>query len=646
MHEPSSLLRATNDVAWPIPDSAESVAELRSVFLAMNDGVIVQGPDGRVRRFNPAAARILGLTVDQLAVRSSLDQKWEAFHEDGRPFPGDTHPPMVALRTGQPQRDVMMVLGRPDGTRALLRVNSELMLCPDGTPQGVVTTFVDVTAYREAEATMRELAARVSDLYNHAPCGYHSVDAEGTIIEINDTELAWLGLTRDEVVGKRTILEFLTPESVETFRRVFPPFRDGEVDELDVEVELHDSHQDRRRHVIVRATAHLDAARRLVHSRTVMTDISEIVIARTALAQSLRDRDVLLQNEFVGIMRLRDRRFVWVNAAITRMFGYSADELIGQSAAMLYADPEAFTAFGQKMGAAMRAHGEARGQVELRHRDGRALHVDLHATATQGGEVTCFLTDQTPLRNAQRAIAESERVQSVGRLTGAIAHEFNNLLQHILGSAELSLEDPSTPASTAADLRGIQDSARRGAALMERLLMFARRQAIFPEVLSLDTVVGDAVETFTVTHTGPATVRFERSGEALTVMVDQQALSSALRHLLDNAVEAAREGGAVVVRTGLRRVSAGDDVGARDVRVGDYCFVSVTDTGRGMPPDVLAQAAEPFFTTKPFGRSHGLGLSSVYGFVAQAGGWADLSSGPALGTTAVIYLPRFLPPAT
>lgn len=646
MDEPLLPVGATAETTWPLANSAETAEEWRAVFLAMNDGVIVQGPDGHVRSFNPAAARILGLTIDQLSGRSSTDREWEAYHEDGRPFPGDTHPPMVALRTGRPQRDVMMWLGRPDGTRALLRVNSEPLLSADGTPLRVVTTFVDVTTYREAEATMRELAGRVSDLFNHAPCGYHSVDAEGTIVEINDTELAWLGLTRDEVVGKRKISEFLTSESIETYKRVFPPFRDGEVDELDVEVELHDGHQGRRRHVIVRATAHRDAARRLVRSRTVMTDISELVAARADLAQSLRDRDVLLQNEFVGIMRIRDRRFVWVNAAMTRMFGYSADELIGQSTVMLYADPEAFAAFGQKMSVAMRAHGEARGQVELQHRDGRSLHIDLHATLSHGGEVICFLTDQTPLRNAQRAIAEAERVQSVGRLTGAIAHEFNNLLQHILGSAELSLEDPSTPASTVADLRGIQDSARRGAALMERLLMFARRQAIFPEVLSLDTAVGDAVETFNVTHTGPATVRFERSREPLTVMVDQQALSSAVRHLLDNAVEAARDGGAVVVRTGLRRVSAGDDVGPREVRVGDYCFVSVTDTGRGMPPDVLAQAAEPFFTTKPFGRSHGLGLSSVYGFVAQAGGWADLSSGPALGTTAVIYLPRFLPPTT
>ena len=631
--------------AWPLPDSADGAAELRSVFLAINDGVIVQGPDGRVRSFNPAAARILGLTVDQLAGRTSMDQAWEARHEDGRPFPGEMHPPMVALRTRLPERDVMMSLGRPDGSRALLRVNAEPILAPDGTPIAVVSTFVDVTAYRAAENTMRDLAGRVSDLYNHAPCGYHSVDRDGTIVEINDTELAWLGLTRDEVVGKRQIREFLTPESVELYASAFPRFRDGDLDELDLEMEIHDGQLQRRRHVIVRATAHRDEAGRLVRSRTVMTDVSELVATRTDLAQSVSDRDALLQNDFVGIMRLRDRRFTWVNTAITRMFGYTEDELIGKSTALLYAEEASFTAFGQKMGAMLRATGEARGQVELRHRDGHSLHVDLHATPTRGGDVICFLTDQTPLRNAQRAIAESERVQSVGRLTGAIAHEFNNLLQHILGTAELALSEPSTSTSTASDLHAIQESARRGAALMERLLTFARRQAVFPEVLLLNDALGDAVHAFGRTRPEAPTVLAELTEDAVSVRVDQQALSTAIRHLLDNAADAVRDGGTIVVRTGLRRVTSADEAPAADARPGDYGFVSVTDTGRGMTAAVLSQAAEPFFTTKPFGRSHGLGLSSVHGFVAQAGGWVELSSDPAHGTTAVLYLPRVSEPA-
>ena len=616
----------------------QTTEQLRSVIEAMHDGLVVQGRNGEIVSCNPAAERILGVSTDQMTGRTSMDPRWAATREDGTPCPGDAHPAMVALRTGQPQRGVIMSVTRPTGERSLLSVNAEPIWSGGTEPTAVVGTFVDITQYRDAELRMRSLLDRVSDLYNNAPCGYHSIGPDGRFLEINDTELEWLGVTREEALGGLGIVDFLTPESLKTFERLFPRFAAGQIAEHEIEFELA-GRGDRRRHVLMRASAQRAEDGSLLRSRSVMMDITELVKARSEIARHLHDQHVLLENNFVGIARVRESKFVWVNAAMTRILGYAAGELIGQPTRIIAPDGAAHDLLIDALCAQLEDHDVARGQFELRHRQGHCVYVDMHAALFHEDEIVCFLTDQTMLREAQRLIAQAQRLDSMGRLTGGIAHEFNNLLQTIGGMAELARYSVGEDTALARDLQVIEQSALRGADLVALLMTYARKQMVSPVDLVLDDVIGQTVRLLRRTLPFRVAVRFEADSGRSVVHIDRSSLVQAMSNLLQNAADAIVDGGTVTVRTGMRTVTAHDVNESLDARAGEFCTVSVTDTGAGMPPEVVSQAVEPFFTTKPFGQNYGLGLSSVYGITTQAGGWMSITSQVGLGTTVTLYLP-------
>lgn len=618
--------------------------QLVSTFRAMKDGVVVQTLNGAIVNCNPAAERMLGLTTDQLAGRTSMDPRWRATHEDGSPFPGDTHPAMVALRTGMPQRDVVMSVHKPDGTRTLISINAEPVMGADGQVAAVVATFADITAVRARERRTEDLLSELADLYNGAPCGYHSLDADGVIVEINDTELAWLGVTREEAVRRLRAFDFLTRESADTCRQHFPALVEGRVDYVDVEGDLV-SRQGRTRRVLMRATARRDAEGRFIQSRSALTDITELAETRSTLESALRDRDDLLQNEFVGIARIRDRRFVWISAANSRILGYTPDELAGQDVRMVYPDQASYEAVGRDLHRLLSAHGTARLQVELRHRTGQRLSVDLQAMLRPDGEVLSFITDQTALRDSQHALAQAQRTEAVGRLGAGVAHEFNNLLQTMSGAAEMVLAELPAGHRSVPDLESILSSSARGAALVSQLLSYAQKQLVFPETLSLSSVVEALASDYRQGLRTGVELRVVNGPEPTTIRADRSSLATVLGNLLDNAVDATVADGTVVVHTGQRAFTLTDVAGTPGARVGQFGFVSVSDAGTGMVPAVLERATEPFFTTKAFGRSRGLGLSVVEGVAFRpADGWTSpvrLGRGPPRRSTSLVRSPRY-----
>ena len=264
------------------------------------------------------------------------------------------------------------------------------------------------------------------------------------------------------------------------------------------------------------------------------------------------------------------------------------------------------------------------------------------------------------LMAAEAALRQSQKMEAVGQLTGGIAHDFNNMLQGIGGALELArrrVEQGRTP-----DAFALMDAARQGvvraAGLTHRLLAFARRQALDPKPVVLDGLVrgleelirrtvgpGVAVE---LRHRPPGGGRSrgvmspegDRGGGAWPVLCDANQLENVLLNLAINARDAMPDGGTLTLATAEVRLSAADVAGQDGAAPGEYVEVAVCDTGTGMTPDVMARAFEPFFTTKPIGQGTGLGLSQLYGFVRQSGGFVRLDSAPGRGTTVRLYLPR------
>jgi signal transduction histidine kinase/CheY-like chemotaxis protein len=256
-------------------------------------------------------------------------------------------------------------------------------------------------------------------------------------------------------------------------------------------------------------------------------------------------------------------------------------------------------------------------------------------------EATAALRESEAERRETAAVlAQSQKMDAVGKLTGGVAHDFNNVLQVIGGNLQLAAQDAVGQETLSRRLASAHEAVERGAKLASQLLAFARRQPLEPVALDISRllrgsddmlrrVLGETIELETVV-----------SGGLWNTLADPNHLQNVIVNLAINARDAMDGAGRLTIEAGNAML---DDEYTRhydDVRSGQYVMIAVSDTGSGMAPDVLARAFEPFYTTKPNGRGTGLGLSMAYGFMKQTGGHIKLYSEPGHGTTVKLYLPR------
>lgn len=277
-----------------------------------------------------------------------------------------------------------------------------------------------------------------------------------------------------------------------------------------------------------------------------------------------------------------------------------------------------------------------------RRRDGSQFPAEISLSAIVDGEVELVLaavrdiTERIELEKERRARSlqarqeQSHRLESLGQLAGGVAHDFNNLLGVILNYTTLigrTVEDDET---LAADLGEIRAAAERGAALTRQLLTFARRDVVHAEPVEINDVVEGVASMLSRTLGEHIELTLQLGRPPLVVMVDRHQLEHVLLNLAINARDAMTSGGTLVIRSAReRRPEVADD----DV------VLRVADTGTGMPPDVVARAFEPFFSTKDHSEGSGLGLATVYGIVRRSGGSVQLDSQVGAGTTVTIRLP-------
>ncbi|HVJ55265.1 MAG TPA: response regulator [Aliidongia sp.] len=243
----------------------------------------------------------------------------------------------------------------------------------------------------------------------------------------------------------------------------------------------------------------------------------------------------------------------------------------------------------------------------------------------------------TESEQAQSALLQAQKLETIGQLTGGVAHDFNNVLASITGNLDLiraNAKDRNLERLIDSALR----SAERGAKLIEQLLAYARKQRLEPKPVDLNIIVRGLVEMLGRTLGSKIQVRTDLAPDLLAALVDPTQMELVLLNLAINARDAMPSGGSVLIRTRNAWVAAGD--GLADLVPGEYVVLSVADTGTGMSAEVLARAFEPFFTTKEPGKGSGLGLSQIHGLAHQSGGTVRLLSRLGEGTEVQIYLPR------
>jgi PAS domain S-box-containing protein len=345
------------------------------------------------------------------------------------------------------------------------------------------------------------------------------------------------------------------------------------------------------------------------------------------------------------------------NGGAERVTGYRAEDIIGAPYSRFFGPEQIAAGAPSHLLEVAATAGSAEDEGWRVRKDGSRFWASTVITALRdpGGELRGFAKiarDMTERRRQQEALEQSQaammqlqKMEAIGHLTGGVAHDFNNLLQSILGSVEL-MQRPgglSDPARVSRLLETAQRAAERGAALTHRLLAFARRQPLAPQVVEVNKLVGSMSELLHRTLGETIAIETVSAAGLWRTHVDPNQLENAILNLAVNARDAMPQGGKLTIETGNTWLDDSYASSHTEVTPGQYVQIAVSDSGDGMPEEVMAHAFEPFFTTKPEGRGTGLGLAQVHGFVKQSGGHIKLYSEVGHGTTVKIYLPRYLP---
>jgi len=246
---------------------------------------------------------------------------------------------------------------------------------------------------------------------------------------------------------------------------------------------------------------------------------------------------------------------------------------------------------------------------------------------------------------AETQVRQMQKIEAVGQLTGGIAHDFNNMLAIIMGSLEMAAR---RRAQGRGDVDRLLDNAmegaKRAATLTHQLLAFSRQQPLAPAVADISGIVSNMADILRRTLGETVNLESALSPGVWRTKVDPGQLESAILNLAVNARDAMPDGGRLTIETQNACIDEADAAAELDVAPGQYVLITLTDTGTGMPEDIIARAFDPFFTTKPAGRGTGLGLAQVYGFIKQSNGHVKIYSEPGVGTSVKIYLPRYVGP--
>jgi two-component system cell cycle sensor histidine kinase/response regulator CckA len=628
------------------PPRASSLSRL--VLEALSDGLIVTDQDGRIIFANKAYS-VLTRAEDVNDIKTIE-----------RLFASDSDAAEAIFRLSQAARDgrearqeirTLTPLGSTDGAIRWYRVSVRPVPMPDakdGAGAKLAAWFLaDITRERDDQETSFQQLQQVVTFLDHAPAGFFSADSKGAITYLNATLADWLGqdLARFEP-GTLTLSDIIQGQGTALLsdHGAAPGEAKTRIIDLDMKKRNGQSLAVRLLHrVPISASGTLGDSRTLVLNRSPGEDASEAL--RAAEVRFAR----FFNNTPIAIASVdKEGRIGRTNAPFLRLFGVLAratdghtrhklTEVVVESARsnLEAAIESAVSGVGDIAPVDAELIGERPGK-----RSARFYISAVEDGAGDGESAMIYALETTLQRELEQQFAQSQKMQAVGQLAGGIAHDFNNVLTAIIGFSDLLLAShrPSDPSFQ--DIMNIKQNANRAASLVRQLLAFSRRQTLRPETIHLSDTLTELRMLLSRLLGENVELKVVHGRDLWPIKADQSQLEQVIVNLAVNARDAMPGGGRLTVVT--RNRPAGEPLafetpGMPDV---DYVQISVTDTGTGIPPDIMQKIFEPFFTTKPIGQGTGLGLSTVYGIVKQTGGFIYCVSEEGKGTSFEILLPR------
>jgi PAS domain S-box-containing protein len=480
----------------------------------------------------------------------------------------------------------------------------------------------------DAEAALARSDERFRYLFLHSPLPkwVYSI-ATLNFLEVNDAAISKYGYSRAEFLSM-TLMDIRSPEEVGRLKQWIerPPVdrfhttgwqhrrKDGQI--LDVELFLRDIEfegEPARLAVVIDITARRQAERQAER------------IFETS-------QDLILVTDSYGT-------YVKVSPSSTTLLGYRPEEMIGRNG-RAFVFPDDLEAIRNEMRAARRGRAVRNFKSRYVHKDGHVVVLVWTAVWSEPDRRHFFIgRDMTEYNRTEEQLRQALKMEAVGQLTGGVAHDFNNILMVIMANIEVLEEEEKLDPSVLERIKEITKATQRAAELTRQLLAFSRKQALRPQRTDINDLVAATGKLLRRTLGEQIEIDSILADDLWSAEIDRIQLESALVNLSINARDAMPQGGRLLIET--RNTTLDDSYVALnpDAAVGDYVMLAVTDTGSGMPPEIMDKVFDPFFTTKGL-EGTGLGLSMVYGFIKQSNGHIKIYSEVGRGTSIKLYLPR------
>ncbi|WP_051554061.1 hybrid sensor histidine kinase/response regulator [Desulfobulbus elongatus] len=587
------------------------------------DGILLTTHEGIITESNSSMCAMLGME------RASLIDR----HLGALPFTPESvaktpfrlellHRSEIVLS----ERDLV----RPDGS--LISVEMRTKMMPDGSCQSI---FRDITERKRTEQALRESREKFALAFAHVPDSINITRlSDGVFVETSKSFTGMTGYTREEVIGK-TSLELNMWHDPADRQRVFEAMQTyGCCDNLEAVFRRKDG--DLRTGLL---SARLLMLNDEPHIISITRDISQL---KQAEADLHRLKVAIEQAGEVIVITDTAGNIQYANPAFTRITGYTVEEVLLHNPRILKSG-EHDEAFYRGMWQTITSGRTWTGRLVNRKKDG-SLYTEeatISPVFDPQGVIVNFVAikrDISAQLKLEAQYRQAQKMESVGRLTGGVAHDFNNILAVIIGYAEMALEKTDPGQMVHADLKKIHEAALRSTDIVRQLLAYSRKQHITPRTMDLNRVVAGILQMLRRLIGEDIELVWIPNPVLPPIKMDPAQIDQILANLCVNARDAIDETGTITIRTGrvfLDEARCAEHPGAEP---GDYVVLTVADNGCGMEPELLDKIFEPFFTTKEL-LGTGLGLATVYGIVQQNAGIIEVASTPGQGTTFSIHLP-------